>query len=208
MNSNFSIIIPTLWKCGRIYKLLDDLDNCDDVDEIILIDNNDSYRDNIKKEYKKIYLVSNKDNLYVNPSWNLGVKLAKNSNIGVLNDDLNFNVNVLSFIKKHINKGIIGLWSGNYDPIDRNMPYELEETKDRTWGWGCMFFIKKENYIEIPEILKISHGDDYLFYNLKCKKYVVKNLRIHGRVSMTSLSPEFKKIQEEDMENYKKINND
>ena len=36
----YSIVIPTLWKSPRIHKLLFDLIECNSVDEIILIDNN------------------------------------------------------------------------------------------------------------------------------------------------------------------------
>jgi hypothetical protein len=207
MNSNFSIIIPTLWRCDRIFELLDELEKCNAVDEIILIDNNYSYSKNVNKQYTKIKLISNKENMYVNPSWNLGVKESKNTNIAILNDDLNFNSDVFDYIKNHIDKGLIGLCCSAYDPIDRNEPYEIFETEHRTWGWGCMIFLKKENYIEIPSALKIACGDDYLFHYLKCKKYSLKNLRIHGRISITSLSPEFLEIQQQDLENYKKITN-
>ena len=84
MSSNFSIIIPTLWRCDRILELLDELEKCTAVDEIILIDNNDSYSKNVNKTFTKIKLISNKENMYVNPSWNLGVKKSRNSNIAIL----------------------------------------------------------------------------------------------------------------------------
>ena len=39
----YSIVIPTLWKSPRIQKLLFDLIECYNVDEIILIDNNNKF---------------------------------------------------------------------------------------------------------------------------------------------------------------------
>lgn len=208
MPTKFSIIIPTLWKSERIYKLIDDLEACTEVDEIILIDNANEYKMHVKKTYEKIRLVSFDENIFVNPAWNLGVSLAKNSNIGVLNDDINFNTDIFLFIKDHIDKGIIGQCCSNYDPIDRNLPYEIEIPPFRPSGWGCMFFLKKENYLPIPDNLLIACGDDYLFSRVKGGAYNVKNLRVDTRISSTSLLPQFYKIQEEDIKNYKKINND
>lgn len=208
MNTNFSIIIPTLWKSDRIYKLLDDLQNCDSVAEIILIDNSNDYLNNIKKIIPKIRIVSTQSNMFVNPSWNLGVSLAKNSNIAILNDDINFNTDVFEFIKDHMHKGIIGQCCSNYDPIDRGLPYEIEKPTFRPSGWGCMLFIKKENYINIPMELLIACGDDFLFDRVNGGAYNIKNLRVDTRLSTTSLLPEFFQIQQQDINNYKNINND
>jgi hypothetical protein len=208
MSTNFSIIIPTLWKSDRIYKLLDDLQECDSVAEIILIDNSNEYFSRINKIIPKVRVVATNSNMYVNPSWNLGVLLAKNSNIAILNDDINFNTSVFEFMKDHMEKGVIGQCCSNYDPIDRGLPYEIEKPPFRPSGWGCMLFIKKENYIRIPEDLLIACGDDFLYERVKGGAYNIKNLRVDTKISTTSLLPQFFQIQEQDIKNYKKINND
>jgi hypothetical protein len=208
MNTNFSVIIPTLWKSDRIYKLLDDLQDCNSVDEIILIDNSNEYFDFIDKIISKVRVVSTKENMYVNPSWNLGVDLAKNYNLAILNDDINFNTDIFSFMKDHMDKGIIGQSCSNYDPIDRNLPYEIEKPTFRQSGWGCMLFIKKENYITIPKELFIACGDDFLFDRVNGGGYNVKNLRVDTKISTTSLLPEFFQIQQDDIKKYKNIKND
>ena len=205
MNTNFSIIIPTLWKSDRIYKLLDDLQDCHLVDEIILIDNSNEYFEFINKIIPKVRVVSTKENMFVNPSWNLGVSLAKNSNLAILNDDINFNTDVFEFIKDHMDEGIIGQCCSNYDPIDRGLPYEIEKPNFRPSGWGCMLFIKKENYITIPKELLIACGDDFLFERVKGGAYNVKNLRVDTKISTTSLLPQFTKIQDDDIKKYKNI---
>lgn len=208
MNTNFSVIIPTLWKSDRIYKLLEDLHGCQSVLEIILIDNSNEYFDKIDKVIPKVRVVSTNNNMFVNPSWNLGVSLSKSSNIAILNDDINFNTDVFEFMKDHMDKGIIGQCCSNYDPIDRGLPYEIEKPSFRPSGWGCMLFIKKENYIPIPSDLLIACGDDFLFDKVKGGGYNVKNLRIDTKISTTSLLPQFYDIQEDDIKNYKKIKND
>lgn len=208
MPTKFSIIIPTLWKSERIHQLLLDLIKCEFVDEIILIDNANRFFD-YYEALDKVKLVKVDENIYVNPAWNLGVSLAKNSNIGILNDDINFKTEgVFDFIAQHIHKGIIGQCCSNYDPIDRGLPMEIEKIDFRTSGWGCMLFIKKENYLNIPEDLLIACGDDYLFDNVAGGGYILKNLRVDTKISTTSILPQFFKIQEEDILKYKQLKND
>jgi len=201
----FTVVIPTLWKAHHIHKLLDDLEACDTVGEIVLIDNDNLYHSYIKKPYSKITLISKEKNIYVNPAWNLGVSVAKYNNIALCNDDINFNTSVFDFISGVIDRGVIGECCSNYDPIDRNLPYEIEQIDRRPSGWGCLIFIKKENYIPIPEQMKVSYGDDFLLENVKQGAYILKNLRIDTRMSSTSLFPEFIGISEDDFKYYESI---
>ena len=72
----FSVIIPTMWRSMRLLGMLHRLYNSDDVDEIILIDNDKDSR--FSFENKKIKILEQDENIFVNPAWNLGVKEAKN----------------------------------------------------------------------------------------------------------------------------------
>ena len=93
--TKYSIIIPTLWKSNRIHKLLRDLIKCQFVDEIILIDNAGKFFE-YYEALDKVKLVQAGENIYVNPAWNLGIKIAKNNCVAILNDDINFNPNKIS----------------------------------------------------------------------------------------------------------------
>ena len=75
---SLSVIIPTVQVKPKILnKLLAVLDKDDVVDEILLINN-------AQKEFipiiniKKLKIYNQDKNLYVNPSWNYGIKLIKN----------------------------------------------------------------------------------------------------------------------------------
>ena len=99
----YSVIIPTLWKSDRTKKLLSDLNECEYVDEIIIIDNTGTEeRDILPTIYPKLRMVSKGKNIYVNPAWNLGVELAKNDLIALVNDDINFDTNVFGVIDENI----------------------------------------------------------------------------------------------------------
>ena len=88
-----SIIIPTIQKKPKILASLVNLlkdEEC--VSEIIIINNliDTPIPETLFTEnnYQKIKMVTTSKNLYVNPSWNMGVMLSKNENFALFNDDL------------------------------------------------------------------------------------------------------------------------
>lgn len=200
--NKFSVIIPTLWKSNYIYKLLDDLNNSEYVGEIILIDNSNEYNKFIKKEYDKVKLITPDKNLYVNPSWNLGVNTAKYDNLAICNDDINFSTEVFEYISKNIDDKIIGQYTDNFYLEKYSNDFILENVSYRPSGWGCLFFLKKANWINIPDVLKVACGDDFLIDQFKDNVYSIKNLKIDGVISATSLIDNFKKISIDDIKIY------
>lgn len=81
-----SVIIPTLQKAQDILiKLINSLDCDKSVSEIIVIDNS---LKGLEHNSKKLKVIIPSENLFVNPSWNLGVKEAKNELVALLNDDI------------------------------------------------------------------------------------------------------------------------
>lgn len=144
MNDKFSVIIPTLWKSDRIYKLLSDLNTCEQVGEIILIDNSNEYAEKIKTIPSKVKIVPRDQNMYVNPAWNLGVSLSKFNNLCISNDDINFDTSVFHFIKDHIDSGIVGQSTSNYRTFPSSMNFKVEKIQERPSGWGCLLFLKNQ----------------------------------------------------------------
>ena len=81
-----TVVIPTLQKNTIILnKLISTLEQDNAVDEILLIDNSCQ---GFLNTSKKLEVVKPECNLYVNPSWNLGVERAKNEIVALLNDDI------------------------------------------------------------------------------------------------------------------------
>lgn len=205
----FSIIIPTLWVSPRINYTVSCMVDLDSVDEIIIIDNNPKHR-NLKIQSPKIHILEQEQNIYVNPAWNLGVKTAKNDNLCIINDDILFDsVDVFEFIEDHMDKGIIGMHTNNYyGDVLADGKYFVQQTgnggMERGWGWGCMLFIKKSNWVEIPEDLKIACGDDYLVQNVKGNAWHLANLYLYtDKISVTTGKFEFREQQAKDIELYK-----
>lgn len=217
----FSIIIPTMQKDVEILdKLIFELDNSNLVDEILIIDNSTK---GFLSNSKKVRVIVPKKNLFVNPAWNLGVREAKNDIVGIFNDDillpLNFIEEVNNFIQKTPDFGIIGLDSNyirNYEkkdfetyPNNSKLTFKPFDKTIYTEYFGSAFFIKKENYYEIPKNIKVWCGDNYLLKkNLDNHKtnYEIIGAEIKHLKSMTVGNKKFEKICENDVYNYAKIN--
>ena len=103
-----SVVIPTLQKKLEILNnLIKMLDSDNFVTEIIVIDNSTK---GYIYESNKVKVIVPKENLFVNPSWNLGVKESKEDIVALLNDDItipeNFCKNVVSQMNEKM--GVVG----------------------------------------------------------------------------------------------------
>jgi hypothetical protein len=202
--NKFSVIIPTLWKSNRIHQLLKDLISSEFVDEIILIDNAGKYFE-YYEALDKVKLVQVEENIYVNPAWNLGIKIAKNDSIALINDDINFNTNIFGIITKDIllEFGVIGQSEFNYKGNNSDEPILEKWTgKFRDWGWGCFIMFDKNNWINIPDDIKIWYGDDYIFTCNSSTKSTLKNFNIETEMSTTSDEHIWNERKEQDKINY------
>lgn len=189
------------------------------VGEIIVIDNS---LKGFKSQSKKIKLITPKKNLFVNKSWNLGVKKAKYDYIGILNDDIilpkNFCEQIYNFLNKNPNIGLCGLDStilyntdkAEFSEYPQNSDLIFEQINDDVYikHWGAAIFGNKSNFYPIPKNLKVWCGDNYLLKmnndnDKKC--YAIKNAQIKHLGSLTCASPYFDKIKLKDIYNYSKI---
>lgn len=195
----FSIIIPTLWKSNRTHTLINDLEMCDAVGEIIIIDNAQNskhYRD-----WSKAQIIVPDENLFVAGSWNIGVGLAKFNNIALCNDDINFHTSIFSSFINFGIPGIIGQASENYhNDYSYSMPTLSNMPAIRPWGWGCLIFLQKTFWKNIPEQLRIWHNDDWLVKFNPASKLVLHNFSIRTEMSTTSDLQEFSYIKQQDTE--------
>lgn len=169
MTRKFTFIIPTIWLSDKINCLLQELSKSELVSEIILINNSVEKTKNYDVvSNKKIKHIKNKTNLYVNPSWNLGVETSSNEDIVLCNDDLC--VNNIDRILKEILKNNFDLIGLNYSEINKNDEIKIKnKLGGMTKGFGCFLYIKKSKYIKIPNEIKIWYGDKIQYDNLSNK---------------------------------------
>ena len=203
----FSVIIPTMWKCDRLYETLIELNNHAIVGEIILIDNSGIKHD--LPNLEKLNYILEEQNTYVNPAWNKGVNLSNYNNLLVLNDDTWFDWNIMYPLSKFVTEdfGCIGMHENNYTITDTQTELELIPINHRIGGFGTAFFVHKSNWISIPDTMKIYCGDDWLFVknrNLGKQNLMISNFKVNGYISVTttelSKNEEIEQILKRDLE--------
>ena len=200
-----------MWRSPHItLPLLNQLIIDDDVGEVIIIGNNNLTFELPKSN--KINYLQQDTNLYVNPSWNLGVRLAKNKKICLLNDDVLIPNNLFLMMNK-LNLedfGLIGIdgQSISYqieslDPWQEQNNY-LKITEQMNYGYGICMFIHQNNWVTIPDQIKVWFGDNYLFVSniINNKKNLLLTTSIKTQMSSTSSDPIFNEIKIKDEKNY------
>ena len=209
-----SIVIPTLQKNKEIlYNLIDSLDTDNSVGEIIIIDNS---LKGIEYISQKVRVITPSENLFVNPSWNLGVKEAKCDIVALFNDDISVCENFCSSVisKMTPNMGIVGFNSGDFMTVCTKFEEQpaksevnLEEIRYMDKYFGVAMFFFKNAYVPIPNEIKIVYGDAWLIN--QCKKNKRKNYRINGQQifhigSLSSSNKALKPICAADAKIYRK----
>lgn len=206
-----SIIIPTLWNSDMILKTIDSFMSYDmkESSEIIIIDNSNSDYISPNEDYIKVHKMDK--NIYVNPAWNLGVELAKNDHICLLNDDIFINIHSLldnfrSLVyDSSLDYGMIAINPEEFRFLDtvnnRNDKFTLKKVDQRGSGFGMMMILRKENYEVISDDFKIYFGDDILWFVnesiFKRNNFCFDGLKIIGEFSVSSRYYESDYLQQE-----------
>lgn len=202
----YTIIIPTLWKCSRLLQTLNELNECEYVGEIILIDNTSN--DKPIEGLDKLNHILEGHNTYVTAPWNKGARLAKYDKLLILNDDTWFDWNILNALSDYITPqiGMVGISKEGY-LRDETENLSLIPIEQRPLAYACAFFIHKGSFIPIPEEFKIYCNDDWLFVkNRQAGKinYMIDGFKINGWISLTSddstLAPEIESIKNNDLQ--------
>ena len=212
-NQNISVVIPTLQKNKKLLvNLLSILDKDESVSEIILIDNS---LQGLDYNSSKLRIIIPEGNLYVNPSWNLGVREAKNDIVALLNDDITIAPNFCSNVAKNISPqiGCVGVCLHDIEETDNeklfieDSPMSFQPINLITYHWGIAIFFNKASYVEIPNDMKVFRGDDWLFYKNKeagRQNYYIKGQKVYHYGSLSSRSTALKSIGRTDRKNYRR----
>ena len=212
-----SAIIPTLWKTKKfIDHLVEVLISDESVGEIIIIDNEPT---DFSYDNKKVVMLKQEENLYVNPSWNLGIEECNYDKFIIFNDDIIIPYNFVSQLETLLTEdiGLIGLDEPSIIKVEDfedkmvtllDREIELKYVETRNWGFGMTIAGHINSYYKIPENIRIWYGDDYLFeMNNRAGKvnYVVDDVPIYARESATSDLIEFDEVKSIDTLMYEKI---
>lgn len=188
VEAKISVIIPTMWKYKPFCKFLEKLVTAELVEEIIII-NNDINNTPVEDilNHKKIKLHNFDENIFVNPAWNYGVSRALNNKLAIINDDIEYDIKLFEEVYPYIipENGAIGIFYDNH--INRNIT--ITPTSQEKLGFGSLFFIHKNNWINIPNELKVYCGDNFIFdiNMIKGKQnYSITNIDFYTPMAVTT----------------------
>lgn len=160
-----SYIIPTLWKSENIHKLISKFNSIVDTNaELIIIDNTNSkftYPDDSRVKIFKM-----EQNIFVNPSWQVGYHYATNDRVCIINDDIVFDVK--RFHNFILDNDIQAVCMTNWNKIDKDKDewkaLLIDSPNARPAGAGQLMMVKSSNWPTLPYELKLWHGDDIIYY--------------------------------------------
>lgn len=195
-----TVIVPTMWKYEPFLEFANDILKLDVVSEMIIINNDPENTPDSKVLLNpKIKLVDFGKNIFVNQSWNYGVYKSTNDYICVMNDDIIFDLKIFYSILPHLTKETGCFCLSEKVPKDGKVEVSTglisfephEEGVTDTYGYGVLFFIHKENWIDIPSSLIVNFGDQFIFdqcYFNGLQNYMIKNLfHYHAGAQTTKL---------------------
>lgn len=199
----FTIVIPTMWKSNMLIDFLYELVQVEYVSEIIIINND--YKNTPRNDvlfHDKVKMIDFGGNIFVNPAWNYGVSQSKTDHVCLMNDDVKFDTRlfsrVLDFSSENGDFGSMGLNPGVVElgqPPHTSTNIDFIEPKSGVdlLGYGCLMFIRREFWRDIPLDLKIYCGDAFIYdrsiWN-GLKNYLITNIShdINYATTTTSLT--------------------
>jgi len=194
--SKYTVVVPTMWRAKDLFlPFLEKLCACDSVDEIIIFNNDTGQTPATGLDHPKIDLLDFGRNIYVNPAWNYGVGRARNDRVCILNDDVTFDLTLFDRLYDLLttDAGVFGLCPG---VANHGQPPVTDKTIDiipwvdqDTLGFGCLMFINKNNWIDIPPELLIYYGDNFIFDNqlsLGRTNYIITNMDFYTPFASTT----------------------
>ncbi len=200
--SGFSVIIPTLQKSPLLHQLITQCAKHPLVNEIILINNLSQAP--LAYDNPKIRVFNQKENIFVNPAWNLGYEKARSHYLLFINDDVEFEDSLINFTAQvllHPFTGMCGIDGSHLNPAvkSQKMVSRIASYEHITLGYGMFFAMPKNHYVKIPDSIKIWGGDDWLFMQQKMPNKVIFGANIYSPISATSSSPEFQALRLEEL---------
>jgi len=169
----YSIIIPTMWfHVVKLQEMLAVYNSMNSVGEILIINNDDTKTPELN--FSKVRLIGSGKNIYVNPSWKLGVQEAKFEKVALVNDDITIKGDINSLftnVSYLLRKGVIvgvgaNCYSENVEFKIKLIERPLTNRTNMGYGFGVFMFLNKETFIStpIPDDILVWYGDHILYY--------------------------------------------
>lgn len=176
------VVIPTILFTDKdIFSYtLRNLNESSVVGKIIIIDNTEGAE--FRTQYDEVItdkciVLENRENTFVNPSWNQGMKHVESEHYLILNDDILCHSKILE-VCQHVlsTRSEIGLLTVDtlqsesvtsyekimQDLLDSNAQFKLDPRIFRgRVGWFMCG--RTKDWVDVPHTLKVFYGDDFIY---------------------------------------------
>ena len=206
-----SYIVPTMWKYEPFLDFISDIIEHPLIGEVIIIDNNFNERPNHSIfANNKVKLLNFGKNVFVNPSWNEGVKNSKYDKLAIANDDIIYDLRVFDKVYDYIKdeNGPIGLSvdpNAVNDAVIRIKEYNFSMSQLQ---FPQLMFMHKNFYDPVPSGLDFYFGDSFVFDNAlwKNKKiFAITDIFFYTPGTMTCRHLDLNGVYQREREVYKQV---
>lgn len=197
----YSVIIPTMYfHVSKLQQMVALYDSIDLIGEILIVNNCKERA--VVFTSDKVREIGNGINLFVNPSWKLGVAEAKYENVILSNDDIVVHGDLRQLLDTvglfNLENKIIGPSKYCYTKYDAKVSsIKLSRVKTRSkreinYGFGVFMIMKKDLFINtpIPNDFLIWYGDHILFLKNEAWEFsgLVIETEMRGTTSKLNLN--------------------
>lgn len=195
-SDQISVVIPTLQRTDELPELLRLCNDDPSVIEVLVINNAPTP---LVSDLPKVRVLEQGGNIFVNPAWNLGAREASGDYLAIINDDVLFDPAVFDYCRTVLRRGRTGIIGAETTYANRTGRDRLRTrfaTFSQIWhNFGMFMCMRREDYVPIPDELKIWGGDEWLFVHQQHPNRVVLGAGFLTETNVTSSSAEFQPMR-------------
>lgn len=191
----FSVVIPTLQRAPELKPLVHECAEHPLVLEVLVINNSPVP---LRWPSPKVRVLQQAENIFVNPAWNLGAREARGDLLAILNDDISFDVSMFEDVSRVLGTsgvGIVGPHASCYSGREGGS-FHIRPALEPGPFFGTCIFLRREDYVNIPEDMPIWGGDDWLFFHSRGMPMEFRGVSMRTDMSTTTRSPEFQALHD------------
>jgi glycosyltransferase involved in cell wall biosynthesis len=197
----FSVVIPTLQKSSRLDEVVSISASHPLVLEVLVINNAPQP---LAWGSPKVRVLQQEQNIFVNPAWNLGAREARGEYLAIVNDDIVFDPEALTHTAQILRRGWFGIVGPDRSTFTEQTSacpkHRLARGSGTIFGFGTFMCMRRADYVQIPEEMRIWGGDDWLILNQRRPPAALLGVRFRTEMGTSSGSPAIRALRASEQE--------
>lgn len=196
IRNKYSVVVPTLQRSPFLASVIEQYCAHPLVAEVIVINNAQLP---LTFDSPRARVLHQDTNIFVNPAWNLGARMAQGEFLVLANDDLLIDDTALSYVAKLLPRRSIGVvgpsakcFHTKYGEKVSHRPISYPKRY-----FGTFLCMRTAEFVNIPSDMLIWGGDDWLFWHSSAPPVALTGVRMRTVHGTTSQLPEAQGLMEE-----------